>query len=209
MSNSKTTHNKKLKRIISTFLTFISSTLLCVFFLLTMIIVHLISNVHLLVAFVLQIIIPILIFTLAGRFRNMHSPFEGVIRDGQINTCFLISGIGLFFIYLILLNGYPEELTTIMCTNAAFLLGIYISPNLFLKKRKDIIKKIIENFDLDWRTLIPSLSTNITAIVAFKLKWKAIQWIILMMFVEIMLMFLFLQLEKSIIGKRKKHAPTV
>ena len=52
MSDSKITNNKKLKRIISTFLTFFSSTLLCLFFLLSLIIVHLISNIRLLVAFV-------------------------------------------------------------------------------------------------------------------------------------------------------------
>lgn len=51
MSDSKITNNKKLKRIISTFLTFFSSTLLCLFFLLSLIIVHLISNIRLLVAF--------------------------------------------------------------------------------------------------------------------------------------------------------------
>ena len=107
----------------------------------------------------------------------MRSPFEGVTTDGQINTCFLISGIGLFFIYPILLDGYPEELTTIRYTNIAFLLGVYISPNLFLKKHKDIINTIIENFDLNWRTLIPSLSTIITTYVAVRLHWNEIQWV--------------------------------
>lgn len=151
----------------------------------------------------MQIIIPILTFALAGKFRKMRSPFEGVTTDGQINTCFLISGIGLFFIYPILLDGYPEELTTIRYTNIAFLLGVYISPNLFLKKHKDIINTIIENFDLNWRTLIPSLSTIITTYVAVRLHWNEIQWVFLMMVVGIMLMFLFLQLEKSIKYKRK------